>query len=84
MYYLHVKVSLIRVLKRRLLFWSVSDTCYNVEQLSREFEKHVKTACQRGVSSEDLDLLMQCKLHMCVLVCIYFTTIKVSFQTDSS
>jgi hypothetical protein len=50
----------------RLLFWSVSDTCYNVKSLSKDFEKTVATAQRRQVSKEDMDLLMQCKIHMYV------------------
>jgi hypothetical protein len=48
------------------MFWSISDNCYNVHQLSENFEDTLATAQRRQASEEDLRLLEECGPHLFV------------------
>lgn len=52
--------------RRRIMFWSVADDLYNVDQLSSNRQRHIQTARDRGVSDSDLDLLKASFDHMFV------------------
>jgi hypothetical protein len=52
---------------QRIMFWSVADDLYNVDQLVEHKQEHIETAKKRGVPDSDLHLLDLSFDHMFVL-----------------
>ena len=48
----------------RLMFWSVDENRYNIEQLSIDIDRMIATAEERARSRSDVELLHAARKHM--------------------
>lgn len=48
----------------RLMFWSVNEELYNVDQLTRDAQATIDLAMRRNMSPEDIQLVQEAFRHM--------------------